>query len=75
MTDDQLIVQFQMVEDNLNQVLVSNNIYAIAKYISEDWVLLEPQYGIISKDRFLRVIELGELSHGNEKKGFTGKAL
>ena len=68
MTDDQLIAEFQTVEDNFNQVLASNNIFEISKYISGDWVLLEPQYGIISKDRFLRVIELGELSHTEMRK-------
>jgi len=68
MTDDQLIAEFQTVEDNFNQALASNKIFEISKYISGDWVLLEPQYGIISKDRFLRVIELGELSHTEMRK-------
>jgi ketosteroid isomerase-like protein len=68
MTDDQAIREFQRVEDNFNQALASNDIYAISKHLSEDWVLLEPQYGIISKERFLRVIELGELSHTEMRK-------
>lgn len=63
MTDEQLIGKFQIVEDNFNQALISNNVAEISKYISSDWVLLESQFGIIPKDRFLHVIEQGDLSH------------
>lgn len=68
MTDDKLIEQFQLIDDNFNQILISNRADEISKYISEDWVLLEPQYGLISKDRFLRAIELDELSHTEMRK-------
>ncbi len=68
MTDDQLIKQFQLVEDNFNQALTSNDIEEISNYISRDWVLLVPQSGIITKERFLYVIEQGELSHTAMKK-------
>jgi len=68
MTDQQLIQQFQFVEDDFNQMLASNNIDEISKHISEDWILLEPQYGLISKDQFLSAIELGELCHTEMKK-------
>ncbi len=68
MTDDQLIKQFQSVEDNFNQALTSNDIKEISNYISTDWVLLVPQFGIITKDRFLHVIDQGELSHTAMKK-------
>ncbi len=70
MTDDQLIAQFQTVDDNFNEALASNNIEEISNYISADWVLVVPQYGIITKDRFLYVIEHGELSHTAMKAGF-----
>jgi len=63
MTDDQLIKQFQVVEDNFNQALTTNNVDKISKYVSEEWILLVPQFGIITKDRFLHVIEQGDLSH------------
>lgn len=68
MTDDELIKQFQLVEDNFNQALISNDAEEISKYISTDWILLEPQFGIITKDRFLYVIEQGDLSHTAMKK-------
>lgn len=63
MTDDQLITHFQKVEDNFNRALASNDISDISKYLSDDWVLLEPGHGLISKEQFLGAIELGELSH------------
>ncbi len=63
MTDDQLIERFQLIEDTFNQALTTNNTEEISKYISRDWVLLEPQFGIITKERFLHVIEQGDLSH------------
>lgn len=68
MTDDKLIEQFQLIDDNFNQVLISNSADEISKYISEDWVLLEPRYGIIDKARFLNAIQLGNLSHTEMKK-------
>ncbi len=63
MTDEELIKKFQIVEDNFNQALISNNVAKISNYISSDWVLLESQFGIITKDRFLQDIEKGDLSH------------
>lgn len=68
MTDDQLINQFQLVEDDFNQALTTNDIEEISKYISTDWVLLVPQFGMITKDRFLYVIKQDELSHTAMKK-------
>ena len=68
MTDDKLIKQFQLIDDNFNQALISNKADQISRFISEDWVLLEPRYGIISKDEFLNAIKLGELSHTEMKK-------
>lgn len=68
MTDDQLIQQFQSVEDNFNQALATNKVDEIANFISNDWVLLEPEFGIISKERFLNIIQRGDLSHTEMRK-------
>ena len=68
MRDDQLITNFQTVEDNFNQALESNNTHSISKHISDDWILLEPQFGITSKEHFLNAIELGDLFHTTMKK-------
>ena len=39
-----------------------------SKHISDDWILLEPQFGITSKEHFLNAIELGDLFHTTMKK-------
>ena len=81
MTDDQLIEQFQLVDNEFNQALITNNVEEISKYISADWILLEAQFGIITKDRFLHVIERGDLIHTamNKKvlrvKAYNGIAI
>lgn len=68
MTDEESIKYFQSMDDIFNQALVTNNIKEISKLLSDDWVLLEPQFGIIKKDRFLNAIEAGELSHTSMQK-------
>jgi Domain of unknown function (DUF4440) len=65
MTEQPLIEEFQLIDDNFNQVLTSNNVDEISKLLSDDWILLEPQFGLITKERFLKAIDLGELSHKN----------
>ncbi|MEJ7685044.1 MAG: hypothetical protein WKG06_45805 [Segetibacter sp.] len=70
MTEEKLIKEFQAIEDALNDAFASNNIEEISKFLSSDWYLLEPQYGIINKERFLSVIEQGDLSHTAMRKKF-----
>ena len=68
MTSDQLTTLFQNIDDNFHDALVSNNVHEIAKHLAEDWTLLEGQFGIVSKEQFLHVIELGDLSHTAMRK-------
>lgn len=68
MTEQQLIEQFQIIEDNFNKAVVSNNIEEIKKCISDDWVLVDAQGGIIPKEKFLYVVESGLLSHSSMTK-------
>ncbi|MEQ1585402.1 MAG: nuclear transport factor 2 family protein [Cyclobacteriaceae bacterium] len=63
MTDEQLIKEFQNVEDVFNQAIISNDLSAISKCISEDWVLIDAQGGIIPRERFYYVLEQGLLRH------------
>lgn len=68
MIEEQLIEQFQALEDDFNEAWTSNNTERISTFISDDWFLLEPQFGIVSREKFLRVIENAELSHVSMKK-------
>ncbi len=63
MTGEQLIKEFQLVEDNFNKAVISNNIEEISKCIAEEWVLVDAQGGIIPKERFYYVVTQGLLKH------------
>lgn len=68
MTEDQLINQFQEIEDNFNAAVVSNLVEEIKKCITEDWVLVDSQGGIIPQAKFFSVVENGLLSHTTMSK-------
>lgn len=68
MTEEQLKAQFQIIENNFNEAVVSNNIEEIKKCIADDWVLVDAQGGIIPKEKFLYVVENGLLSHSSMTK-------
>lgn len=68
MTDEQLIIEFQEVEDAFNEAVISNNADEISKHISSDWVLIDSQGGIIQRQRFLFAVEQGLLSHTTMSK-------
>ncbi len=63
MTEEQVKKQFQQVEDNFNVAVISNSVDEIKKCITEDWVLVDTQGGIIRQEKFFSVIEQGLLSH------------
>ena len=68
MTTNELIDQFQIIEDRFNQALASNVVGNIAGFLSDDWTLLEPEFGFISKAKFLAAIDTGTLLHTEMKK-------
>jgi ketosteroid isomerase-like protein len=68
MTDEQLITEFQQIEDNFNVAMISNNVDEIKKCITNDWVLVDSQGGIIPQERIFGVIEQGLLSHSTMTK-------
>lgn len=63
MTEAQFKNQFQVLEDNFNKAVISNDIREIKKCITSDWVLVDSQGGIIPQERFFSVLEQGLLSH------------
>lgn len=68
MADQQVMQQFQEIENKFNQVLCSNNADEVGKYFSEDWFLLEPGYGVVTRDQFLNSIKNGNLVHKEMKR-------
>jgi ketosteroid isomerase-like protein len=68
MTDEQWITEFQAIEDNFNEAVVSNSVDQIKQCITSDWVLVDSQGGIIAQEGFFRVLEQGLLSHNTMTK-------
>jgi ketosteroid isomerase-like protein len=60
---DNELAFFKAIEDNFNVAMVSNDIGRIAECISEDWVLVTPEKGPISRAAILGVIGSGVLTH------------
>ncbi len=63
MKEEQLMKQFLEIENRFNQAVISNDIDESRKCISDDWVIVDAQGGIIPRERFLDVVEKGLLSH------------
>jgi len=51
-----------------NQAMVSNDIARIRACVTEDWVLVTPEVGVVPAARILHVIETGQLSHDTMTK-------
>jgi ketosteroid isomerase-like protein len=68
MTDQQLISEFQQIEDRFNKAVISNKVDEIKKCVTDDWVLVDSQGGIIPGEKFFYVVEQGMLSHATMTK-------
>src|SRR6187431_2304468 len=68
MTNDELIFSFQQIEDNFNKAVITNKVEKIKECITNDWVLVDSQGGIIPQEKFFSVLEQGLLSHNTMTK-------
>ena len=68
MTDKDLKEYFHQIEEAFNHAVVSNNVEQIKKHVSEDWVLVDTEGGIIPQEQFFQVISQGLLSHSAMSK-------
>jgi len=68
MNPDPAITQFQLIEDNFNKAVISNQVDEIKKCITDDWVLVDSQGGIIPQESFFAVLENGLLTHSTMTK-------
>lgn len=68
MKDEELIQQFQKIEDAFNNAVITNSVAEIKKCIANDWVLVDSQGGIIPQEKFFSVLEQGLLSHSTMSK-------
>jgi ketosteroid isomerase-like protein len=51
------------LENEFARAVASNNADALDKLLADDWIIVEPDGGMIDKARFLEVIRSGALSH------------
>ena len=68
MNEENLKAHFHEIEENFNQAVISNDVNEIKKCITQDWVLIDSQGGIIPQERFFEVLENGQLSHSEMTK-------
>ena len=57
------IEEFTEIENAFNDAMVSNDVIRIADCISDDWVLVTPEVGPVSRDGMLDAIATGRLTH------------
>ena len=43
--------------------MIQNDADAIGLFLSDDWIIIDPDGGVIDKSRFLAVIRSGALKH------------
>ena len=55
------------LEDEFARAVASNDADALDKVLADDWIIVDPDGGIIGKVRFLGVIRSGALSHESMK--------
>jgi ketosteroid isomerase-like protein len=51
------------LEKDFERAIIRNDAAAVGLFLSDDWIIIDPDGGIIDKARFLGVIKSGTLSH------------
>lgn len=59
---------FTALEDRFNRAMVSNDVVRIAECIADEWVLVTPESGPVSRSGVLEAIGTGRLSHDTMSK-------
>lgn len=62
------VAELAQVEDAFNRAMISNDVSRIRGFITDDWVLVTPEAGVVPGTRILNVIASGELSHDTMTK-------
>lgn len=59
---------FEQLEETFNDAMVSNDADRISACVAEDWSLITPEVGPVSRERILEVISNGTLTHDTMTK-------
>src|SRR5262245_53754774 len=60
---NQMQEELLKLEKKFAQAIVKNDAEAIGQFLADDWIIIDPDGGIIDKARFLGVIKSGALTH------------
>jgi ketosteroid isomerase-like protein len=63
------------LEERFNAAMISNDIQRIAECITDDWVLVTPEVGPVSRARILDAVRSGRLTHSSMSKVATHAAV
>ena len=51
------------MEKDFGQAVIKNDSDAVGQFLTDDWIIIDPDGGVIDKARFLGVIKSGALTH------------
>src|SRR5437870_1814451 len=51
------------LERRFGEAMIRNDADAIGRLLSDDWIIIDPDGGVIDRSRFLAVIKSGALKH------------
>ena len=51
------------MEKDFGQAVIKNDADAVGRFLTDDWIIIDPDGGVIDKARFLDVIRSGALTH------------
>lgn len=68
MKPSQLVLNFQLIEDKLNDAYVNKDCEKIEELLSNGWSIVEPSIGIVGKTDFIKSIKEGKLVHSKMRK-------
>ncbi len=55
--------EVRRLEKEFSQAIVRNDAETVGRFLADDWIIIDPDGGIIDKVRFLDVIKSGALTH------------
>jgi ketosteroid isomerase-like protein len=51
------------IENEFAEAIVRNDLDGIGRLVADDWIIIEPEGGIVDRTRFFEVIKSGALTH------------
>jgi ketosteroid isomerase-like protein len=51
------------VEKEFSEAIVKNDAEAVGRFLADEWIIIDPDGGIVDRARFLDVIKSGALTH------------